>query len=78
MFILYLIRLLDNYCSVPVSQKTTAGNELLQPSGIMSTIREEADGWQQDRNNKKAKINWQFNTRDARIKLKRLCPTLLY
>ena len=44
----------------------------------MSTIREEVDAWQQDRNNKKAKINWQFTTRDARIKLKRLYPTLLY
>jgi hypothetical protein len=44
----------------------------------MLTIREEVDAWQQDRNNKKAKINWQFTTRDARIKLKRLYPTLLY
>lgn len=44
----------------------------------MSTIREEVDAWQQYRNNKKAKINWQFNTKDARIKLKRLYPTLLY
>lgn len=42
----------------------------------MSTIREEVDAWQQDRNNKKAKINWQFNTRDASLKLKRLYPTL--
>lgn len=23
-----------------------------------STLREEVDAWQQDRNNKKAKINW--------------------
>ena len=32
--------------------------------------------WQEARNNKKAKINWQFTTEDARIKLKRLYPTL--
>ena len=44
----------------------------------MTTIRDEVDAWQQNRNNKKASINWQFNTRDARIKLKRLYPTLLY
>ena len=28
------------------------------------------------RNTKKAKVNWQLTTKDARIKLKRLCPTL--
>lgn len=44
----------------------------------MTTIRDEVNAWQQNRNNKKASINWQFNTRDARIKLKRLYPTLLY
>jgi len=44
----------------------------------MTTIRDEVDAWQQNRNNKKASINWQFNTRDARIRLKRLYPTLLY
>ena len=43
----------------------------------MSTIREEVDAWQHNRNNKKAVINWQFTTDDARIKLKRLYPTLL-
>jgi hypothetical protein len=31
--------------------------------------------WQTDRNNKNRKINWQFTTKDARIKLKRLYPT---
>lgn len=32
--------------------------------------------WQQSRNTKKAKINWQFRTDDARVKLKRLYPTI--
>jgi hypothetical protein len=32
--------------------------------------------WEKDRNNKKAKINWQFKTDDARMKLKRLYPTI--
>jgi len=32
--------------------------------------------WQQARDNRKARINWQFTTGDARIKLKRLYPTL--
>jgi hypothetical protein len=42
----------------------------------MTTIKEEVEAWQQNRNNKKAKINWQFTTKSARIKLKRLYPTL--
>lgn len=42
----------------------------------MATIRKEVKAWEQHRNNKKAKINWQFKTDDARIKLKRLYPTI--
>ncbi len=43
----------------------------------MTTIRKEVKAWQQSRNNKKAKINWQFRTDDARVKLKKLYPTIL-
>ncbi|MDP6999039.1 MAG: hypothetical protein QF569_23380, partial [Candidatus Poribacteria bacterium] len=32
--------------------------------------------WQEFRNNKKAKVNWQFTAKDARTKPKRLYPTL--
>lgn len=42
----------------------------------MITIRNEVKAWEQHRNNKKAKINWQFRNKDARIKLKRLYPTI--
>jgi hypothetical protein len=38
-------------------------------------VREEAMAWQNFRNNKNAKINWQFTTEHARIKLSRLYPT---
>jgi hypothetical protein len=31
--------------------------------------------WQTDRNAANARINWQFKTADARIKLKRLHPS---
>jgi hypothetical protein len=37
-------------------------------------IKQEVEAWQKARNNKKAKINWQFTTEDARIKLRRLYP----
>jgi hypothetical protein len=32
--------------------------------------------WQADRNTAKATVNWRFTTADARIKLKRLYPSL--
>lgn len=38
-------------------------------------VKSETAAWEQARNNKNAKINWQFNSDNARIKLKRLYPT---
>ena len=37
-------------------------------------IKEEVQAWQEHRNNKNNKINWQFTNNEARIKLKRLYP----
>lgn len=34
--------------------------------------------WEQDRNKRQKGVNWQFTTKDARIKLKRLYPTPLF
>ena len=39
-------------------------------------VRNEVDAWQEFRNNKNAKVNWQFTSEDAWIKLSRLYPTL--
>jgi hypothetical protein len=39
-------------------------------------IKEEVMAWQNIRNNKVAKIDWQFTTKDARKKLKRLYPSI--
>ena len=39
-------------------------------------VREEARAWCEFRNNMEAKINWQFTTADARIKLKSLYPKI--
>jgi hypothetical protein len=41
----------------------------------IETVRKEVWAWQESRNNKNAKVNWQFTTDDARIKLTRLYPT---
>lgn len=41
----------------------------------IDTLKEEVEAWQNHRNNKNSKINWQFTSKDARIKLKRLYPS---
>ena len=38
-------------------------------------IKREVSAWQKHRNNKEAKVNWQFTADDARIKLSRLYTT---
>jgi len=40
------------------------------------TLTREVAAWEQRRNSSKAKVDWRFTTDDARIKLKRLYPTL--
>ena len=42
----------------------------------MESMKTEVVAWEQDRNNSLKKINWQFTTSDARIKLTRLYPKL--
>ena len=37
-------------------------------------MRNEVRAWNTDRNNRQSNIDWQFRTKDARIKLKRLYP----
>ena len=39
-------------------------------------IKEEVAAWQSNRNNKNSKINWQFTNKDARVKLKKLYPSI--
>ena len=41
-------------------------------------VKVEVEAWQEHRNNKNAKINWQFTNEEARVKLKRLYPSILY
>ena len=44
----------------------------------IETLKKETQAWQDHRNNKGSKINWQFTTSDSRIKLKRLYPSIQY
>ena len=41
-----------------------------------STFTDEVAAWQSARNAAQVKVNWQFTTADARVKLKRLYPIL--
>lgn len=40
------------------------------------TLKKEVDGWQRQRNFQQSKVDWRFAADDARIKLKRLYPTI--
>lgn len=40
------------------------------------TLKHEVAAWQEERNAHSAKIDWRFTTEDARIKLKRLYPSI--
>ena len=40
-----------------------------------TSLISEIASWESDRNNIATKVNWQFTTEDARVKLKRLYPT---
>ena len=42
----------------------------------LKKIKEQVRAWQRQRNNKDRKINWQFTNKEARIKLKRLYPSI--
>jgi hypothetical protein len=42
----------------------------------IAVIKEETAAWQSHRNNKNSKINWQFTNKEARVKLKRLYPSI--
>ena len=44
--------------------------------GSLEDVASESAAWSEYRNNLNATVNWQFTAKDARIKLKRLYPTL--
>lgn len=42
----------------------------------IKTVQAEVETWEKHRNNNPKPVNWQFTTKDARIKLKKLYPNL--
>ena len=43
----------------------------------IEALKMQIEDWQNERNNKQKGVDWQFKTSDARIKLKRLYPSIL-
>ena len=50
---------------------------LAKPLPDMDSFKKQIKAWTLRRNSECSKVNWQFTTSDARIKLKRLYPTIL-
>jgi hypothetical protein len=44
--------------------------------GTKAELEKQIENYQNKRNSKPIKVNWQFTTKDARIKLKRLYPSI--
>lgn len=59
-------------CELSVLEKQCLGERI----GDQATLRGRVKRWDEDRNNRSKTIDWQFETADARIKLRRLYPTI--
>jgi transposase len=59
-------------CELSVLEKQCLGERI----GDEATLRGQVSTWNADRNNRSKKIDWQFETSDARIKLRRLYPQI--
>lgn len=44
---------------------------------ILYKVKEQVEAWMKNRNDKQKGVDWQFTTKDARTKLKKLYPTVL-
>ena len=53
------------------------GQCLAKHISTIGEIKEEVKAWNNHRNNKNSKINWQFTNKEARVKLKKLYPSIL-
>ena len=59
-------------CELSVLEKQALGERV----GDETELRKRVNCWKDDRNNRSKRIDWQFRTADARIKLRRLYPQI--
>ncbi len=64
-----------NMAEIELSVLSTQCVDRRIPDKAMLT-EEVAAAWEAERNKKPAKVDWQFTTADARVKLKRLYPSI--
>ena len=58
-----------------IELRVLSGQCLNRHIHTIEKMKKEAKAWQDSRNKENCKINWQFTTKNARIKLKRLYPS---
>jgi transposase len=63
-----------NIAEIELSVLTRQG--LKQRVASKEELERQATAWYEKRNGKMSKVDWQFTTKDARIKLKRLYPSI--
>ena len=59
-------------CELSVLKRQGIRERVATKQELQTQVQE----WYEQRNKKESKVNWQFKTKDARIKLKRLYPSL--
>ncbi|WP_133309439.1 hypothetical protein [Parashewanella spongiae] len=62
--------------SYSYTQRSTDVFRLYRRIPDQETLNTEVEAWVTERNESKAKMNWQFTTEEACIKLKKLYPVL--
>lgn len=58
-----------------IELRVLSGQCLKRRLGTIEEVTKEVKAWEKQRNNKDSKISWQFTTKEARIKLKKLYPS---
>jgi hypothetical protein len=59
-----------------IELRVLSGQCLNRHIHTIDKMKKEVKAWQKSRNNENKKINWQFTTKDARVKLKKLYPSI--
>lgn len=60
-------------CELSVLSKQALNRRFATKEEVINQVK----AWQKDRNNKQKGVDWQFTTNDARVKLKKLYPTII-
>jgi recombinational DNA repair ATPase RecF len=68
-----------SWLNIAESELSALGRQCLGTRRIdsMEKLNAEMTAWHQDRNDMQSGVDWQFTTKDARIKLKRLYPAIV-